>query len=271
MSIDILIATYNDSIYNLKNILLPQQDSVNYKIAHQITNDKNYDDIYSSYCNRQDVVIKHFYDKGLSKNRNHLLDMAQAQICLIADDDVTLVSNISEILENAFAKYSEADIITFQTISDKRSKKYKEKPYTHTIKTLAQVSSIEVAFKRSSIKQNDLRFDVCFGIGAKYIIGEEFIFLIDAYNKGLNLMYVPKAITIHQDESSGYSLSSKVLYARGAVYMRVFGFRGIILYLYSTIKHYARYKLHYTPWRYFYTLLKGALAYKKDSKCLKSL
>jgi hypothetical protein len=266
MSIDILIATYNDSIYNLKNILLPQQDSITYKIAHQITNDKSYKDIDSSYTNRQDVVIKHFFDKGLSKNRNHLLNMADAQICLIMDDDVALVPNIADILEDAFKRYSDADIITFQTISNKRFKNYSDKVYTHTIKTLAQVSSIEVVFRLSSIKQNNLEFDTRFGIGAKYEIGEEFIFLVDAYNKGLKLFYEPKEIAMHEDESSGYSLRNEILYARGAVYMRVFGVKSVVLYIYSTIKHFDRYKRYYMPWRYFYILLKGGLSYAKKRK-----
>jgi glycosyltransferase involved in cell wall biosynthesis len=263
MNIDILIATYNDSIYNLKDILLPQQDGVNYKIAHQITNDKNYDDIDSSFANRSDVTIRHFFDKGLSKNRNHLLGMAQEQICLIMDDDVTLVPNIAEILENAFKLYGDADIITFQTISDKRAKSYSEKAHKHTIKTLTQVSSIEVAFKLPAIKQHHLKFDTDFGIGATYGIGEEFIFLVDAYRKGLTLMYEPEVIAMHEDESSGYSLRNEILYARGAVYMRVFGIKSIALYIYSTIKHFDRYKTYYMPWRYFYTLLKGGLSYAK--------
>jgi glycosyltransferase involved in cell wall biosynthesis len=266
MNIDILIATYNDSIYNLKDILLPQQDGVNYKIAHQITNDKNYDDIDSSLANRSDVTVRHFFDKGLSKNRNHLLDMAEAQICLIMDDDVSLVPNIANVVQDAFKRHYDADIITFQTISDKRVKSYSEKAYTHTIKTLTQVSSIEVAFRLSVIKQHHLKFDTDFGIGATYEIGEEFIFLVDAYNKGLKLFYEPKVLATHEDESSGYGLSDEVLYARGAVYMRVFGYKSIALYIFSTIKHFYRYKPHYTPWRYFYMLLQGGLSYAKECK-----
>jgi glycosyltransferase involved in cell wall biosynthesis len=266
MNIDILIATYNDGICNLENILLPFQDDLSYKVAHQVTNGKNYHKEYQKYSHRDDVIIKQFLDKGLSKNRNHLLQMADAQICLIMDDDVVLVPKIASIISKAFEQNPVADIITFQTISKSRAKRYKDVSFSHTIKTLTQVSSIEVAFRLSSIKKNSLVFDTNFGIGAKYEIGEEFIFLVDAYKRGLHLLYMPQAIAKHEDESSGYSLSNKILYARGAVYMRVFGLKAIILYFYSTIKHFDRYKSYYTPWRYFYILLQGGLSYVKENK-----
>jgi glycosyltransferase involved in cell wall biosynthesis len=266
MSIDILIATYNDGIYNLKDILLPMQDNITYKIAHQITNDKSYDDIDSIYTNRQDVVIQHFFDKGLSKNRNHLLDIADAQICLMMDDDISLVPNIADILEGAFKRHSDADIITFQTISGKRFKNYSDKAYRHTIKTLAQVSSIEIAFKLSSIRNKNIGFDESFGISAKYPMGEEFVFLAEAYKKGLIIAYEPQVIAAHDELSSGYSLSKDIIFARGAVYMRVFGWKSIVLYLFSTLKHFQRYKREYTPWRYFKVLLQGGLSYAKERK-----
>jgi len=265
MTIDILIATLNDGIENISDIILEPQDGLTYKISHQITNKQDYTQIYKQYDNRLDIKIVFEHTKGLSKNRNHLLNISDAHIGVIMDDDVKLVSNIYEIISSAFIAHPQADIITFQTsdIHNKR-KKYLSIPYKHTRKTIASVSSIEIAFVVDKIKQHQLYFDERFGLGAIYPMGEEFIWLNDAYNQKLYIEYEPKIISYHDTESSGMSLQRNVLEARGAVYFRIFGWRSVLVYIYSMLKHYPRYKHIYKPWDYFMLLYHGAKSFRSE-------
>jgi len=268
MTIDILIATLNDGIENISDIFLEPQDSLTYKVSHQITNDKDYRQIYKKYANRQDVKIVVHYTKGLSKNRNYLLEISNADIGVIMDDDIKLIPNIYEVLFNAFISNPQADIITFQTSQTNntynRDKKYSPIPYKHTLKSIASVSSIEIAFKVDTIRQHNLYFDERFGLGSIYPMGEEFIWLSDAYNKKLFLAYEPQIISFHNTQSSGFSLQKEVLIARGAVYFRVFGWKANLLYIYSMLKHYPRYKHIYKPWSYFMLLYRGAKIFKHE-------
>jgi len=263
MTVDILIATLNEGIENIFDIFLEPQDGLNYKISHQVTNDKDYKQVYQKYASRLDIKIVSYHTKGLSKNRNHLLDISDANIGVIMDDDVKLSPNIYEIISDTFINHPQADIITFQTSNTyNRNKRYSPTSYKHTRKTIASVSSIEIAFKVDKIKQYQLYFDERFGLGSIYPMGEEFIWLSDAYNKGLTIEYEPKIISFHNAQSSGFSLQKEVLMARGAVYFRVFGWQSILLYIYSMLKHYPRYKNLYKPWDYFMLLYSGAKSFQ---------
>jgi len=176
---------------------------------------------------------------------------------LICDDDVVLNDNFNVIIQEAFSLLPSSDVLTFNV--DGLQKDYHSEIYRHSYKTLAKVSSIEIAFKKDAIKQKEIFFDEKFGLGSQYPMGEEFIFLTDAYKKGLKLFYMPKIIVSHKHISSGSKLDDITLYARGAVYAKVFGYTAILFYIYSTYKHYSRYNVVYTPWKYFKLLTSGGI------------
>ena len=52
-------------------------------------------------------------DRGLSRSRNLALDNAEAEICLLCDDDEIFADGYEAIIEESFRKLPEADIIGF--------------------------------------------------------------------------------------------------------------------------------------------------------------
>ena len=75
-----------------------------------------------------------------------------------------------------------------------------------------------------AIRGAGVTFDENFGAGAENFLGDEYIFIADALNKGLKGDCLPVRVAIHPKESSGSTWGTpRDLSARAAVFSRVFG------------------------------------------------
>jgi len=204
-------------------------------------------------------------EKGLAKSRNKAIDLAEKDICLISDDDLDYLENLEKNIIKAFEDNSEADIITFciRTPDNKPYKKYKDKPFWHTKKTIMSVSSVEISFRLDSINRVKLRFDERFGLGSDFPTGEEIIFLSDALDKGLKILYIPINIVIHPIESSGKNYtSSRLIEAKGAMFYRLFGFLG---YGVSALFSYKKFKESpYSLIKFYKLMIDGTNKFRRD-------
>ena len=204
-----------------------------------------------------------YTERGLSRSRNHALNHATGEICLLSDDDLYYKEDIEGIVNQAFDENPTADIITFQieTPEGESFKNYKAEPFWHTKRTIMRVSSVEMAFKKNAIEENHLRFDENFGLGAEFPTGEENIFLSDALDKGLNLLYIPTPIVIHPLESSGQNYDNiKLVEAKGAMFERIFGIKGYAVSLLFAFKKYKHSK--YSLFHFFGLMMQGAKHYR---------
>jgi glycosyltransferase involved in cell wall biosynthesis len=167
-------------------------------------------------------------ERGLSKSRNRALSLAQGDICLIADDDISLLPEYKERILSEFRANPEADIITFQIRTPDGGffkDNYGTDPHWHTLRSIMRVCSIEIAFRRERVLKSGIRFDERFGLGAEFPTGEEAIFLADAIRAGLRVRYVPVPIVVHGRESSGaaFARNPRLIKAKGAMFLRLFG------------------------------------------------
>ena len=165
-------------------------------------------------------------ERGLAKSRNRAIESSFSDICLISDDDLEYFNNLQDNILKAFKENKDADIITFciKTPNNKPYKRYKNIAFWHTKKTIMRVSSVEIAFRLESINRVNLRFDENFGLGSKFPTGEEIIFLSDAIDRGLKILYLPIDIVVHPIESSGKDYNNKnLIEAKGAMFYRLFG------------------------------------------------
>ena len=173
--------------------------------------------------------VMHFPESGVSKSRNRALENSIGDYLLIADEDVSMTSSFSEIIQNAFEKYPEADIITFKSQNEKGQsrKSYPDQSFWHDSRSLLKVSSIEIAIRRESLLANPVDFDENFGLGSRFATGEESIFLNDAYEKGYKILFVPEYIVSHPDLSSGRKLdrNKPLMKAKGAMFSRMYGWK----------------------------------------------
>ena len=169
--------------------------------------------------NSQKIRYIETRQRGLSKSRNMAIDAADADICILCDNDVEYLPDYERRISEGFARHPDADLIIFYI-------KRKEKPVPNYPRTkrmgylsVLKIFSPEIAFRKKSI--TGIKFDERFGAGSgKYIMGEENIFLYECLKKGLKIYYEPVQIASLREEEStwftGYDESFFI--SRGADY-----------------------------------------------------
>jgi glycosyltransferase involved in cell wall biosynthesis len=237
ISLEILISTKDrDNLDFLNNIF------VNYN-AHSIpiliinqTQNLNFSCPHSDNINLINVN-----EIGLSKSRNLAIANAKADICLLADDDIVYENNFESIILNAFNLNPSADIITFK-MNDFKGNSFKDYPIIkkHNKKSLSFVNSVVIAFRRNSIISNKVFFDENFGLGSTFQTADEYVFLRNALNLNLNIVFHNEVILSHPVDSSGKDVASdRILFAKGALfykYYNILSFLKLIHYLYLMLK-----------------------------------
>ena len=251
MKFQILISTV-DSHYQKRALPL----STPHLIINQLINSESID------ASRKNLF--EYTERGLSRSRNHALGHATGEICLLSDDDLYYKEDIESLVIQAFEENPTADIITFQieTPEGKPFKNYKTEPFWHTKRTIMRVASVEMAFKRNSIEESHLRFDENFGLGAAFPTGEENIFLSDALDQKLKILFIPLPIVIHPPESSGRDFdNAKLIQAKGAMFTRIFGLSGYGVSFLFALK---KYRLSsYSLFHFFGLMIQGAKRYRE--------
>lgn len=205
--------------------------------------------------------------RGSSNSRNMALANACGTLCVFADDDVSYLPNYENIILDAYERHPDADVITFQiqTTEGKPFKSnYLPKEIEHTELSILKCASIEITFKRKSIIDSGLKLDLEFGLGSKYRVHDEIIFLKDALDAGLKCIYVPIPIVVHPPESSGTNYNSELLYSKGAAFYRLFGLKGFLFNMAFSIKKYFEYKDRFTFFSCLSLMNRGSLDYRKE-------
>ena len=217
----ILLATMNqkdDSLLEKMNvesdIIVCNQTKDNF--GKKIYNKKNYT-----------IEWYDFSEKGVGLNRNNALMRSSADICLVADDDVTYVDGYEKIIINAFKENPSADVILFNIYSDSKTKRFicnrKMKIGRHNF---GRFGGVRIAFRRNKIIKNSIYFNLLFGGGAFYSSGEDVMFIRDCIRKGLKVIAVPDYILKLREEREstwfkGYD--KKFFKDLGSLYVYLFG------------------------------------------------
>lgn len=163
-------------------------------------------------------------ERGLSKSRNMAIQNSKADICLIADNDEIFDDDVEEKILKAYKELPRADIIVFN-LHNKQTK-LKNKIYKLKRLECLRVYSLQISFKRQSVIENNLKFDINLGAGTGNGAGEENKFLLDAYDKGLKIYHYPINIArMVENESTWYTgYDEEYFYKRGASTRYILGF-----------------------------------------------
>lgn len=205
------------------------------KVFEEISTKKNIEFVISMQSdfpldykfNIEGLTLLRCHGLGLSANRNFVLNYFQANYQnsygIITDDDVDFNHSLTyDLVKESFSNNS-ADIITGKIKIDSNNdyKIYRKNGHQHNQRSINSVSSIEIIVK------SDIDFplfDEEFGLGSKYKMGEEAIFLGDCLRKGLSVFYSPINLFYHPYESTGKSIDENWYLAKGAFYKRRYGF-----------------------------------------------
>lgn len=221
MKLEILICTIDEGIRRVAEMLMPRRDDVSYLVSWQVW--KTRDAEVPTSLQRDDVRVLQIEGRGLSRNRNHAIDNAQGDVCLIADDDLEYYAdNLSKVVE-CFERNRQLDFATFRYDSEADKKIYSAEEFDLSrFPKGYYVTSFELAFRRASV-QGKLRFDEHFGLGAELLMaGEESVFVHDALAMGLRGRFFPITIASHHHPTTGIGRASdRGVIMANAAYLQV--------------------------------------------------
>lgn len=128
--------------------------------------------------------------KGVGVNRNLALQVAQADILLFSDDDVTYYDASLQGVIDAFRELPDADVIFFAMdytrdgeIFDRRRHRTKRLHIWNSLR----YGAARMAVRREAVEQKRLSFSTLFGGGCRYSSGEDTLFILDAIRSGLRV------------------------------------------------------------------------------------
>jgi len=212
---------YSTMSNRVKNLQLPHKsEDREFIILVQNPNEESYVfDVPQSKL----VELK---SRGVAKSRNAALKYASGKYLIFGDDDITFVEEGIIKLLQYFEENPQCSIILAQT-SDETGilrKSYPTKQHKLTKYNSAKAATYEMMIRTDAIREAGITFDENFGAGANNYLGDEYIFIADALNKGLKGVFLPVRVAIHPKESSGSGWGTqRDLTARAAVFTRVFG------------------------------------------------
>lgn len=227
MTLEVLICTYGeDGINRVAAMNLPQVDNVKYLVSWQIANPLNVP--VPPSLNRDDIAILPTSSVGLSNNRNHALDNATGDICLIADDDLTYKPHQLKSIITTFKANPAVDVALFK-YSGSDSKIYPDYEFNLIKEPKGYyITSFEIAFRSQSIGTS-LRFDPRLGVCAAMPAGEEALFIHLALKCGLSCRFFPITIAHHAALTTGSRTPTPgVLQANGVVVAVKHGLCGLL-------------------------------------------
>ncbi len=240
MKINILIATIDQGLEKITDILLAEQEGVSYIISHQVTDEK-YRPVPPA-LQRPDVVVAQLLGRGIARNRNNALDLADGDVALLADDDVRFTPENMEVIREAFAGDNSLDVACFKISTPAGEEEYKDYAPEEFVlnKTNGHyISSLEIAFRLEAVKKRGIRFDERFGLGSSLIqYGEEAVFIHDCIKSGLVVRYIPRYVVEHSFMSMTKAMEeyapAKNIF-KGGYDARRYGWRAVPAALYHAI------------------------------------
>lgn len=204
LKLNILVSTIDGGIEKIKNLILSPRNDVNYIVSHQYTDEK-FKSIPDE-IKRSDIFVSQIPGKGVTKSRNNAIRLANGDIGLFSDDDVTYTNEYFNKIIEVFTKNPINDVVVFKNYKFGRkikNEKYPKEKIKLSQKLPFSIGTIEIAFRVNKIKEAEIYFDERFGAGQPLIIGaDENIFVIDCIRKGLNAFFVPEYIVNHPSDAT---------------------------------------------------------------------
>ncbi len=202
-SVEVLITTMHlrdvDSLVKKMNI----QSS--FVIGNQCDADK----MESVVCDGKQGMVLSRNEKGVGKNRNVVMDHAEADICVFADDDMVFYDGYVDKVASLFEQYRKADLIIFN-LGDLDSIGYEKERKNRKVVRVNQwnymnYGAARIAFRRQIVSYLGIRFNLNFGGGTQHQAGEDTLFLKECLDKGLNILAVPVSIAyLSNDRESSW-------------------------------------------------------------------
>ena len=170
-----------------------------------------------------------FAERGVGLNRNNGLLRCDADIAVIADEDIVYTDDYEEKILHEFKRNPDADILMFNVPAIEERRTYENVTHKRVRwYNYGRYPAYAMCLRMESIRKANVWFSLLFGGGAKYSNGEDSLFLHDCLKKGLKIYSVPIRIGQEMKRDSGEStwfkgFNEKFFYDRGVLYHYLYG------------------------------------------------
>jgi glycosyltransferase involved in cell wall biosynthesis len=214
MNVQVLIATTDQHDYSLIDKMNIQSDAI-------VSNQCNRNEIVEFQYKGQRVKYLNFMERGVGLNRNNALMRADAELSIIADDDMIFVDGYVDIVKKHFRENPDVDVIIFNLLERNSSRYVIKKKFRVRYWNFMRFGAARLVFKTRSVTKHGISFNLHFGGGAEYSAGEDTLFLYDCLKHGLKIIAVPDAIAIlTNDRGSSWfeGYTDKYFYDKGVLF-----------------------------------------------------
>lgn len=250
MKIQVLIAAMHQTDYSLL-------EKMNIKTDAIVGNQCEKDSIERFDWRGHSITYLNFSERGVGLNRNNALMRANADVCLFADDDMRYCENYVEIVTKAFKEHPDADVMVFNLIEEKVTRKVITKVERVRVWNFLRYGTARIAIRNKAIQEKGIYFNQCFGGGTEHCHGEDNLFLASCLRNGLRIYAIPEYIAKLTEErvsswNNGYD--EKYLKDQGVLYRTMTRRLWKILCLQDAMRHQ---KLYNMKWIEAYKLMCG--------------
>ena len=263
LKINVLISTIDDRIDQVAAVLLPPSDGITYIVSQQYRSEEK--KRIPAALLRDDVIVSHIHGSGVTRSRNHALDLAGGDIGIFSDDDVTYRPEYFDTVHNVMNQYPDVDVAKYKIKTPDGQPEYRDYPdEEYDLLRSESTGTVQMAVRLKRIKAYGIRFDTRFGAGNTRLVGaDEQIFIHDCLKAGLKVRYFPVYIVEHPYVSTAKKIPPfdlRKIRVTGGLDARINGwiavpkaFAGTIRYLPDMIRH------HCNPVLYLWHRLTAAL------------
>lgn len=211
MKLEVLLSVMNLNKKNLDKMNITSKCTVINQCGHNKKEKYKNFNIYS-------------YDElGTSNSRNRGLEHITEDIILLCDDDVVYNKDYEKKVLEEFQKTPTADVIIFNfNVKNRKKRIIKKIKRLHIFNSL-NYATYNIAFRKNSILDKNIRFNTLFGPGSKYNNGSDTIFIRDIYRNKLKVYSSPQYLGIAYNKKSTWfkGYNEKFFFNKGALFTAI--------------------------------------------------
>lgn len=213
--------TYDLIVSTMKQADFSLCDRMNIKSNAIIVNQTDCVLYQERIVNEKKIRMYSFDERGIGLSRNSGFMRSRADIISFADDDMVFTDTYEQDILEEFKKHPEADAILFYVEGNNGVRKTTQiKNFKRVGKAASRMfGGVNISVRREKLLYNNVSFSLLFGGGAKYLCGEDSLFILDMIRSGMKVYQSPiKIADVDLSESSWFNgINDRFFYNKGVL------------------------------------------------------
>lgn len=257
MKLQVLVSTMHQTDHSLLERMNIRTDAI-------VVNQCDRNEIETFEYNGHKIQWISLNERGVGLSRNTAFMRADADIVLLADEDVVYDDDYESTVCEAFEQNKKTALMVFniESMNEKRPEYIDKKTHTLRFTNCLRYGAFRIALRPQTIRRANISFSLMFGGGAKYQAGEDNLFITNCLQKHIRCVASDRKIgTVKQENSTWFKgYDEKYYLDRGALFAAMYGRLAIFMLCLLEMKNIGR-KSELTFMKRLFLEIKGAKMY----------